>query len=70
VRHPYYAGSILYWPGLALLLNSFLGFALMLVVVFLLLVRIPYEEEMLMEAFGRQYAGYMKRTKKLIPFLY
>lgn len=42
----------------------------MLLVVPLLLVRIPYEEEMLIETFGRQYVEYMKRSKNLIPFVY
>jgi len=32
--------------------------------------RVLFEEEMLVEEFGDEYREYMKRTKRLIPFLY
>jgi len=70
VRHPSYTGSILFWLGFTLLLNSVLGFFVMLLLVLLILIRIPFEERMLIRAFCQQYIEYMKRTKKLIPFLY
>jgi len=70
VRHPSYTGSILFWLGLTLLLNSTLGFIAMLLLVLLILIRIPFEEKMLARAFGQEYINYSKRTKKLIPFLY
>ncbi|MCW3975540.1 MAG: isoprenylcysteine carboxylmethyltransferase family protein [Candidatus Bathyarchaeota archaeon] len=70
VRHPSYIGSILFWLGLTLLLNSILGFLVMLPGVILVLIRIPFEEKMLINAFGQQYIDYMKRTKKLIPCVY
>ena len=70
VRHPSYTGSILFWPGFTLLLNSVIGFIVMLLLIVLILIRLPFEEKMLLRAFGQQYVEYMKRTKKLIPFLY
>ncbi len=70
VRHPSYTGSILFWLGLTLLLNSILGFMAMLPSVILVLIRIPFEEKMLMNEFGQQYIKYLKRTKKLIPYVY
>jgi protein-S-isoprenylcysteine O-methyltransferase Ste14 len=70
IRHPIYTGGMLLLLGFTLILNSFLGFLIMLLYVPLILIRIPYEEKMLKEAFGQQYIDYMKRTKKLIPLLY
>ncbi len=70
VRHPSYTGSILFWLGFTLLLNSILGFTVMLLGVILVLIRIPFEEKMLINRFGQRYIDYMKRTKKLIPHIY
>lgn len=70
IRHPSYTGSILLYLGLTLLLNSILGFTVMILSVMLVLIRIPFEEKMLINAFGQQYIDYMKRTKKLIPYVY
>lgn len=70
VRHPSYTGSILLWLGFTLLLNSILGFIVMLPSVILVLIRITFEEKMLIRAFGQQYIDFMKRTKKLIPYVY
>lgn len=70
VRHPSYTGSILLWLGFTLLLNSLLGFVAMLPLVILVLIRITFEENMLINTFGQQYIEYVKRTKKLIPYVY
>ncbi len=32
--------------------------------------RINIEEEVLIEQFGQDYIDYMKKTKRLIPFIY
>jgi protein-S-isoprenylcysteine O-methyltransferase Ste14 len=37
--------------------------------VFLIAVRIPREERMLLEQFGEEYRVYMKRTGRLLPRL-
>ncbi len=70
IRHPSYTGSILLWLGFTLLLNSIHGFIVMLPSVILVLIRIKFEEKMLIRAFGQQYIDFMKRTKKLIPYVY
>jgi len=70
VRHPIYTSGTLLLLGFTLMLNSFLGFLIMLLYVPLILIRIPFEEKMMKEAFGQQYIDYVKRTKKLIPLLY
>jgi protein-S-isoprenylcysteine O-methyltransferase Ste14 len=35
-----------------------------------MLYRTKIEEKMLIEKFGDEYRDYMKKTKKLIPFVY
>ena len=70
VRHPSYTGSILFFLGLPLLFNSVLGFAIVLPMILLVLLRIPIEENMLLREFGEDYREYMERTKKLIPSVY
>jgi len=70
VRHPSYTGSILFFLGLPLLFNSVLGFAIVLPMILLVLLRIPIEENMLLREFGEDYREYMKRTKRLIPSVY
>ena len=70
IRHPIYAAEMLLLLGFTLMLNSLLGFLVMLLFVPLILIRIPFEEAMLKEACSQQYNDYIKQTKKLIPLLY
>ena len=46
--------------------NWFMGLASVVVLV-MLLVRLPKEEEKLIERFGNEYREYMKRTGRLLP---
>lgn len=71
VRHPSYLGLLLIFCGLGLGLFNFLSFIIVVVpVTMALLYRIGIEEGALKEAFGSTYKEYMKRTKRLIPFVY
>ena len=70
IRHPIYTAEMLLLLGFTLMLNSLLGFLVMLLFVPLILIRIPFEEAMLKEACGQRYNDYIKQTKKLIPLLY
>jgi protein-S-isoprenylcysteine O-methyltransferase Ste14 len=70
VRHPAYLGAIILFLGFPVIFSSVLGFLVMLLLIPYLLHRIKLEEKMLIEHFGDQYLEYMKRTKKLIPFVY
>lgn len=71
IRHPSYTGAFLVIIGSALWMGSYLtssiGFFLMLMAY---TYRINYEETMLLDEYGEEYAQYRLRTKKLIPFLY
>lgn len=70
IRHPAYSGNFLFWFGTPLLFSSLYGFLVMLLLVPCFLYRMKIEESMLIERFGDEYLDYMKRTKRLIPFVY
>ena len=71
IRHPTYTGLLLIVLGVGL---SFANVASLLIVfvpvLACLLWRIRIEERVLAEALGEQYPSYMRRTKRLIPFIY
>lgn len=71
VRHPSYSFSLLTFVGLAIVLNNYISAIILVVPVFLMfLYRIKIEEQVLTERFGKQYTDYLKKTKRLIPFIY
>jgi len=70
VRHPISLAVLVNGPGIPLIFSSLYGFIITLALIPLVLYRIPIEEHMLIQRFGDEYRDYMKRTKKLIPFLY
>lgn len=70
VRHPAYTGNLLFWFGTPLLFSSLRGFLIMLLLIPCFLYRIKIEESMLAEKFGSEYLEYVKRTKKLLPYIY
>jgi protein-S-isoprenylcysteine O-methyltransferase Ste14 len=70
IRHPLYLGEITRNIGIPLILSSVYGFAIVFIGNLFLLLRIPIEERMLIEEFGQEYEEYMKKTKKLIPYIY
>ena len=71
VRHPSYAGALLAFLGLALCMSNWLS---LLVVVLPILWafnrRMSTEETALSNALGTPYINYMRRTKRLAPFIY
>jgi protein-S-isoprenylcysteine O-methyltransferase Ste14 len=67
VRHPMYAGSVLFVIGTTLLLGSWYGFTLAAVLVALVVVRAVLEERTLLKELAG-YAAYMARVRyRLIP---
>ncbi len=70
IRHPSYSGAILTFLGLGLVFGNWLS--LLLIATFTAIgygYRIRVEENALMEALGESYREYMKRTKRIIPFV-
>lgn len=71
IRHPLYTAILLLWFGAAILLQSVIGFILvLLILVPALWHRMKVEEAFLIKAFGKHYQQYMKTTHRLIPFVY
>jgi protein-S-isoprenylcysteine O-methyltransferase Ste14 len=70
VRHPSYTGVLITFIGLGLAVQSW-GALLVLLGVFSLSFgyRMRVEENALLSELGEDYASYMKRTKRLIPYL-
>jgi protein-S-isoprenylcysteine O-methyltransferase len=71
LRHPSYTGALLGFCGLGICLRNWAALAALGVpplVVFLWRMRI--EEDALVAAFGERYRDYMRRTWRLIPFIY
>ena len=71
VRHPSYTGVLLAFVGFALTLGNWAAFFVILLPIFVAFTfRMKVEEEALTAALGSRYTDYMRRTKRLIPFLY
>ncbi len=71
VRHPSYSGSLLMVLGFVL---TFYNWASLLIVfggcLAAVLHRVRIEEAALLEGLGQPYAGYCRRVKRLVPFVY
>jgi protein-S-isoprenylcysteine O-methyltransferase Ste14 len=69
VRHPSYTGSLVTFVGMCLALTNWLALAALLVPIAGYGYRIAVEEAALQEALGDEYRAYMRRTKRLIPYI-
>ena len=70
IRHPAYLGTLLFTIGIPLIFSSLYGLLLMLTLFPSYLYRIRIEESVLLEELGDEYREYMKKTKRIIPFIY
>jgi protein-S-isoprenylcysteine O-methyltransferase Ste14 len=71
IRHPSYAGALITITGLGLALGNWAGLiALLGCMVVAYGYRIPIEESALVDALGEPYKKYIRRTRRLIPFVY
>jgi protein-S-isoprenylcysteine O-methyltransferase len=71
VRHPSYTGVLLAFVGFALSLRNWAALLVILLPIGAAFIhRMNVEEDALSRALGRRYADYMKRTKRLVPFVY
>ncbi len=69
IRHPMYAALLLGTLALVLDSPSTLRWSLWIVLLIDLLIKLHYEERMLLDHFGG-YGAYMDGSKRLIPYLY
>jgi protein-S-isoprenylcysteine O-methyltransferase Ste14 len=64
-------GSLLSFLGFGVSLNNWASLGIIFVLVTIaILLRIRTEEKVLLEQFGTGYADYMKKTRRLIPWIY
>ncbi|HEV2842560.1 MAG TPA: isoprenylcysteine carboxylmethyltransferase family protein [Chthoniobacterales bacterium] len=71
VRHPSYTGVLLAFVGFAFTLRNWAALLIVLVPIFAAFIRrMNVEEDALSRALGSRYADYMRRTKRLVPFIY
>lgn len=69
MRHPMYASALLFFGGLTGGHFSWGRLTVFLVLALTLLIKMHYEEALLIKHF-QGYADYRKKTRRLIPFLY
>jgi len=69
VRHPMYLSVLLAMFGVAIIYFTYYEFALFIFLVITLMVKLLYEEH-LWKCHDKEYSEYMKKTKRLIPFLF
>jgi protein-S-isoprenylcysteine O-methyltransferase Ste14 len=70
VRHPSYSAGMLLFGGIGLALTNWLSLVVAVVPPAVAYAyRISVEEHALVDALGPAYARYMKRTKRLVPFV-
>jgi protein-S-isoprenylcysteine O-methyltransferase Ste14 len=70
IRHPSYTGFLITLLGFGLSLTNWLSLLVIMGCALIgLSYRIHVEEHVLQEHLGRRYQEYMRRTKRLIPFV-
>ncbi len=70
VRHPMYASIWLWGLAQALLLQNWVaGWASLVLFLPMYVLRVPREEQMMLEQFGEAYRAYINRTGRVIPRL-
>ena len=71
LRHPSYTGTFITILGFGLALTNAVSLLILLALPGLAYAyRMRVEEAALAAAFGKEYRDYMRRTKRLIPFIY
>ncbi|MFL6527850.1 MAG: methyltransferase family protein [Chthoniobacterales bacterium] len=71
IRHPSYAGVLLAFVGFALTTGNWLALLVINIpILATFLHRMRVEERALINGIGEPYVDYMRRTKRLVPFVY
>lgn len=70
VRHPIYSGLLLMVTGTATAAGSPVSLLGLLLVMLGACIKLRYEEELMLRAFGESYRAYQRRVKGLIPFVW
>jgi protein-S-isoprenylcysteine O-methyltransferase Ste14 len=67
IRHPLYTAMIGYGASLALVTANWVFILFAVAMTAWLPVRVPKEEQMMLEEFGEKYEAYMQRTGRFLP---
>jgi protein-S-isoprenylcysteine O-methyltransferase Ste14 len=68
IRHPMYAAIWLWAFGQGLILQNWLaGWSVVPAFAAMYFLRVPREEQLMLEQFGDQYRAYMQRTGRVVP---
>ncbi len=70
IRHPSYAGMLLYLIGFVLVFRCWVGLLLVAAVLAVLVARMDAEEALLESEFGEEYTSHRRRTWRLVPWVY
>jgi protein-S-isoprenylcysteine O-methyltransferase Ste14 len=70
IRHPSYAGMLLYLAGYVLVFRCWVGLLLVATMLAVLVARMNAEEALLDSEFGEEYTSYSRRTWRLMPWVY
>ena len=70
LRHPRYLGIILFLSGVSMVFNSWIAFVFAIASVPVLIWRIQDEEKMMHQEFTDDWDEYVKRSWRLIPYVY
>jgi protein-S-isoprenylcysteine O-methyltransferase Ste14 len=68
-RHPMYASVLLALLGVVILINTWIGYTIWVLLFIDLYMKLRFEEKLLIEKFP-EYEEYMKRTKRLLPYIW
>ena len=69
VRHPMYLSVLISMLGIAIIYFTYYEFALYILLLLTMLMKLFYEES-LWKCHNPAYLEYMKKTKRLIPFIF
>ena len=67
IRHPIYLALMGFMTGIAFIAANWFLIAFTVISIVDLALRIPKEEQMMIEQFGDEYKSYMQRTGRLLP---
>ncbi len=70
VRHPIYTGIILMFAAIVLLVGRVAGILAFCLFVYSFVLKLRREERMMLKQFPTTYPEYVKKTKRLVPFLF
>ena len=67
IRHPIYTATMSIGVSFALVTANWVFVSLAVITIIMLVARVPREERMMIEAFGKEYQEYMRRTGRFFP---